>query len=304
MHSPPVPDRHRFHVVIVLQNQAEWLPACLAAAMAQTLPPAHVTLFDNLSAIQPGDETARGLEKTFPEVRVMRAPKPLSFAACCNRAAASHRDAATLLLLNADAIPAMTTLETIAAALAAQPSVAVMGCKVLGGDVETIEHLGSRMRGNGLPDHFGRGERDEGQYHGVREALSVQSAALAVRSEVWCELGGLDESFWPAYFEVADFCFRARAAQWKTAVACDATVTYFGHRVPDGLDTAGRRMFFLNRARFLRKHYSAADWIKRFAPDEARWLCNGASRGMKSQALLATVQGLIRNRPSLPQTVQ
>lgn len=296
-------DKLRFHVVVVLQEAGQWIHAALAATHAQTLTPRQVTLVDNLSCRRPGDPTPARLEAAFPGVRIMRDDRPLSFAACCNRAAAATREADYLLLLDATTVPSLVALERLAAAFNQMPSAAVMGCKVLGGDVETIQHLGSAMRGNGMIDHHGSGETDHGQYRGVLDVLSVQAAALAVRVEVWCELGGLDESFWPAHFEVADFCFRARAAHWRIGVACEATVTHFAEMPPAGLDARERRLFFMNRARFLRKHYRPTDWFRRFIPDELRWIAGGSSRGMRIEALTGTAAGLLRPQPAQPQMV-
>jgi GT2 family glycosyltransferase len=290
--------------MIVLQEGDEWIAACLAAACAQSLKPAHVTLIDLMGAIAPNDKTAADLAARNPGVQVLRPPSPLGTAACFNRAAALTRQSDYLLLLDSHAIPALDALERLAAAWADHPNVAVMGCKILGGDVETIAHLGSDMRGNAIPRHFGAGQRDTGQYRGVRDALSVQGAALAVRNDVWCELGGLDESFWPAHFEVADLCFRARGALWRVAVACDATVTYFGRRVPDELNAAERAIFFRNRTRFLLKHYRMREWCLRFAVDELRWILSPASRNMRWTALRALTGGILFPRRHAPQTVQ
>ena len=90
-----------------------------------------------------------------------------------------------------------------------------MGCKLLERDVETIQHVGVEIGGNGLPHNVGQGERDEGQYIDVFDMPSVTGAAMGIRADLWRRLGGLDEKFYPAYYEETDFCFRALMADYR-----------------------------------------------------------------------------------------
>ena len=290
----------RFHIIIVLAPHNEWIHGCLAAALAQSLPPAQISIVEDAVAPAEADRIA----EAFPSLQRIRHPEPLGFAAAINRAAARVRDAEFLLLLSPDGVLALDALEQLGMALRAHPNAGLMGCKVLAGDVETIQHVGSEMMGNAMPRDLGRGEVDSGQYGGVREVLGVQVAAVAVRPEIWCELGGLDESFWPSYFEIADYCFRLRAAHWRVGVACDATVTHFENAPPHGLRPEQRPLFFANRARFLRKHYRGKRWWNRYLPDELRWLVRAESRGMRLIAVRTMLAALVRPRSSRPQTVQ
>lgn len=273
----------RFHVIVVPASKTEYVEACLSAVLAQTLPPAVVTLFDNALV---GGSVGDLVSRNFRQVRVMRSHINLGFAAGNNRAAASIRDADFILLLDPDAIPALDVLENLARAFAEHTRAGVLGCKMLDRDVETIRHLGIQLSGNALPSDIGRGEPDRGQFSGIREVAGVQTAAMAIRAELWRELGGLDESFEPPFFEGLDFCFRARKAGWRVAVATDATVTHFRPWAPRRYDDSEKlEMFFRSRARFMRKHYGPLDWLVRYLPAEGKWLADVESKGMRALAL-------------------
>src|SRR5437867_927232 len=83
---------------------------------------------------------------------------------------------------------------------------------------KTLPHVGGALRPNALSYHLGEGEEDLGQYRGLLPCDYVQGAALAIRRSLWDELSGFDEGFYPAYFEEADLCRRAKNAGWDVAV--------------------------------------------------------------------------------------
>ena len=249
--------------------------------MALLPAPAEITVLDNAST----DDGAERARRSFPRVRVLESRENLGFAGGNNRAAQAVEDADVLLLLNPDTEPAADLIGRLADAFERGPKIGVLGCKVLEPDGKTIQHVGVRFRGNGLPSNLGQGEPDRGQYRGVRDSQSVTGAAMAVRAQTWRELGGLDERFWPAYYEETDFCFRARRAGWRVAVAREASVVHFDASADRRADWGHLEMFFRGRARFLFKHYRPRDWLLRYLPDELRWLLYWGSKGMRRVAL-------------------
>lgn len=276
----------RVHVIVQLSHSAQRAEACLYGLMAQTLAPWRVTIFDNASMSDVGELVARD----FPQFKLLRSPARLGLAAGHNRAAAAGRDADFILLLDPEAVLAVNALAELMDVFSRHPGLGVLGCKLLDRDVETIRSIGLELTENGLIESLGRGEPDRGQYRGLREAPGVSPAAMCARAEVWAELGGLDEAFEPAMYEGVDFCFRARAAGWRVAVACDATATHFNPWSLRRGDPEGLGMFFRGRARFLRKHFSRRDWLGRFLPGELRWLRDFDSQGMRAVALRSLAQ--------------
>ena len=56
---------------------------------------------------------------------------------------------------------------------------------------------------------MGNIEEDRGQYDNTAQCFWASGACMVVRSNVWRELGGLDEAFF-AHMEEIDFCWRAQ----------------------------------------------------------------------------------------------
>lgn len=85
------------------------------------------------------------------------------------------------------------------------------------------------------------------------------AAALALRRQILVELGGLDDSFYPAWFGDVDLAYRLRAAgqvirYWPSA--------RFEHELGSSVPTLGYGRFLWsyhsNLGRYLRKHHGAA----------------------------------------------
>jgi GT2 family glycosyltransferase len=271
----------RFHVIVVLNDDAPWAEICLASVLAQTLRPWKVTLFDNTAS----SAVAERVAERFPQARLMRSPVSLGVAGGFNRAAVSEPDADYLLLLDPAAVPALQAMERMSEIFDYSHEIGILGCRVLDRDVETIRNVGVTLSENGLPLEIGRGEPDRGQYSGVREVPCVQGAAIAVRQMLWSALGGFDERFHPTGFEGIDLCCRAREAGWRVAVDCDTIVTHFDPWTMRRTDRAGLEVFFRNRARFLFKHTHGRDWLRRYLPAELRWVRDLESAGMRAVAL-------------------
>ena len=288
------PSTFRFHVTIVLYNSARYIRECLAAVLAQSLPPCKITVLDNASA-DGGDDL---VANEFPEVHLIRSDCNYGFAGGHNRAAASFTGYDALLLLNPDAVLKADALERLAASLATHPRVGVLGAKALEADGRTIQHVGIRIKGNALTGPVGEGEPDTGQYRGLLPSPSVLGAAMAIRKETWNALGGLDEDFWPGYFEETDFCCRARRAGWQVAVNCDAEYLHL-HGTEDRVrDQAFLQMYFTNRARYMKKNYRLWEWAFRYLPAEIRWLTYWGSKGYRRLAVRSLWQVLTGHAPA------
>lgn len=95
---------------------------------------------------------------------------------------------------------------------------------------------------------------------------SIEQPAAAywlLRREAWQQIGGFDESFYPAWFEDVDFCKRLRSSGWQILFCQDCPVRHQGGY---SLATLGRSRFLSiyqrNLLRFLKKHHPKAyPWL-------------------------------------------
>ena len=74
---------------------------------------------------------------------------------------------------------------------------------------------------------LGKVEKDSGQYDTPADVLWVTGACLAVRTEVWDALGGLDDRFF-AHMEEIDLCWRMQLEGWRVTVVPESVVYHLG----------------------------------------------------------------------------
>ncbi|WP_416979220.1 glycosyltransferase [Streptomyces sp. T028] len=99
----------------------------------------------------------------------------------------------------------------------------------------TIASSGRRWTG------LDRREQDQGQHDHVRPVLSVSTAGMLIRRDVFEELGGFDRRL-PLMRDDVDLCWRATAAGHRVLVAPDAVVRHAeaASRERRAVDCAGR----------------------------------------------------------------
>jgi GT2 family glycosyltransferase len=195
-----------------------------------------------------------------------------------------------VIFLNPDTEVCEGWLENLCAAFA-DPAVGVVGCKILGEDGQTLQHMGGLVRANGLTEHIGRGEVDEGQYDQVSDVEYVTGAAIAIRRQVWDALGGFDTGYYPAYFEELELCWRARASGYRVVVEPKARVL---HLERGSFQKSGdfRSAYHRNRIRFVLRNFGIARFVFRSIPAELYWMLTAKPRRQFGIAISAYLRGL------------
>ncbi|MGI0016687.1 MAG: glycosyltransferase, partial [Nitrososphaera sp.] len=143
-----------------------------------------------------------------------------------------------LLFLNPDTELIDNALRKTLDCFEDHPEVGAIGCKMLNGDEEvdyqcaknmpTIANLifepyvsllfPGRMKSFVMRDWYHRDNR---------EVELLSGAYLAVRREVYEQVGLLDDSMF-MYVEDVDYCMRIRKAGWKLFYLADATIIHYG----------------------------------------------------------------------------
>jgi GT2 family glycosyltransferase len=244
-----------------------------------------------------------------PRTTWIAARQNLGFAGGVNRAL-RETTAPFVLLLNPDARPDPGALEALLDGFARLPGAAGLAPRLVGpgGDPQHRWQLRPLPRGRDLLGQalflpLPRGERRE-PVAGAKLAQPA-AAALALRRDVLLGLGGLDESFHPAWFEDVDLCRRLAAhghelRYWPAA--------QFRHGLGGSVATLGYGPFLWvytrNLVRYARRHHGRplAVAVRALVPAGAvaRWLLlplrrprRAASRGAAAQALLAVAAGAL-----------
>ena len=197
-------------VIIVTYNSASCLQPTLEALLSQEYANFEVILLDNASR-DASLAIAREFEGDRLRVLVSKINRGFSGG---NNDAVRASNGQIVFLLNPDAVlndaGALGEVAAVFAggAVAAEPG--IIGGKLLAEDGLTLLHCGGAVDACAHTALLGRGEEDNGQWDCPAEVDFVIGAALAIRRELWDELGGFDEDFAPAYYEDTDLCRRSR----------------------------------------------------------------------------------------------
>jgi GT2 family glycosyltransferase len=144
--------------------------------------------------------------------RVLTYSANLGFGAAVNQAAPVARGE-YLALLNDDCTVASGWLEALVDTARRRPRCGVVGSKALNTD-GSLQESGAIVWADGTTMLV-----DEGTslpFVDVERRVDYCSAvSMLVRRSVWDQVGGFDESYYPAYYEDVDLCFRAFNSGWE-----------------------------------------------------------------------------------------
>jgi len=229
---PALPRRdHHVTAVVVSHDGEVWLPAVLTTLAAQTRLPDTAVGVDTGST----DASPDLLAASFGAERTVRLEHRLGFGAAA-RTGLEHlgpRDhepfapdaVSWVWLLHDDSAPDVECLARLLDTADDNPSVAVLGPKVLGWhDRRLLLEAGVTISGSGRRvTGLERREHDQGQHDGTRDVLAVSSAGMLVRRDVWDRLEGFDPAL-PLFRDDLDFCWRAHRMGERVMVATDAVI--------------------------------------------------------------------------------
>lgn len=200
-------------VIILNWNGATLLRKYLPSVVANTGDVGHVIVADNGS----DDDSLKVLAEEFPEVEVWPFDRNHGFAGGYNIAVkrAAEEGYPYAVLLNSDVRTPEGWLEPLIDFMNKNRGVAAAQPKILSDTKpDTFEYAGAA---GGLIDRHGfpycRGrilgkcEKDHGQYDTPMYIFWASGAAMAVRTDLYLKVGGLDEKFF-AHMEEIDLCWR------------------------------------------------------------------------------------------------
>lgn len=273
-------------VVILNWNGEKFLKKYLPALVANT--PSHLPSPDGNSGVSiivadnsSSDNSIAFLQENYPQIKIIQLDRNYGFTGGYNRALAQV-EAEYFILLNSDILVPSGWLQPLIAFMDSNGKAGVCQPKMLmearhqqmsmeatgkedltglykadlsGGKYETFEYAGAcggYLDILGFPFCRGRVlstvEEDKGQYDTPAQCFWASGACMVVRSTLWRDLGGLDESFF-AHMEEIDFCWRAQLAGYQVWAVPQSHVFHVGGgTLPNN---SPRKLFFNYRNNLL-----------------------------------------------------
>lgn len=192
----------------------------------------EIVVADNKSP----DDTLKMLARWDDLVQVVALPENRDFSGGCNAGAAAARGE-VLVFLNNDTVVAPNTLMPLVEQ-ACEPGVGAAGLRLLYPD-GTLQHGSVAMVGNfgsATPFHvFHHRDGNLPAARGVYECDVVTGACLAVRAEVFHEIGGFDEEYHNG-FEDVDLCLRIRVSGHAVIYRGDLAIVHDEGSTRGGMD--------------------------------------------------------------------
>jgi GT2 family glycosyltransferase len=168
-----------------------------------------------------------------------------------NNLAARFARGRYLLLLNDDTVIEDGYIERLVRAVERDPLVGAAGGRILSID-GTVQEAGSVLWRDGWVAHVGAGlPAGSHGYNFVRYADYVSANGLLVDRHAWDAVGGLDERYFPAYYEDVDLCLALRNHGYRVVYEPRARLT---HLESQSTSTLFRGFLIIrNRGQFVQK---------------------------------------------------
>src|SRR5689334_7336167 len=242
-----VPEAPRLSIVIVCYGKREVTERCLetldAAFGSRIGADVELVLVDNASP----DDTRELLDSWSSRARVILLEENRNYAGG-NNVGARAASGEVLVLLNNDTEVGVGVLDALASE-ALDPTVGVAGMRLLYPD-GTIQHGGCAWwrapDGHVRPFHLFRHEAgDHPSALATFDCDFVTAACIAVRRELFLELGGFDEEFVNGWEDV-DLCVRARLAGFRVVYRGDLSLIHAeaATRTSGHDETPNEKIFF------------------------------------------------------------
>ncbi len=245
----PRPKSPRASVIVPVYNQLHYTLACLRALSdCGDATAFEVIVVDDASS----DATARVLPG-IPGLRYHRNPVNLGFIGACN-AGAELATGEFLVFLNNDTTVSPGWLDALLATFASHPDTGLAGSKLVYPDGR-LQEAGGIVFADGSGWNYGRFEDpSHPRFNFVREVDYCSGASIALRRDLFLQLGGFDSHYAPAYYEDTDLAMRIRAAGPKVRYQ-PASMVVHHEGISSGTDlrTGVKAYQVSNHAKFLQR---------------------------------------------------
>lgn len=210
--------------LIICSRNAKLLKRCLEAIAGHT---SHANREIVVVQHRTGDSAA--MDRLLDDSPCVRVPYagPFNFAAM-NNLGAGKATGGVLVFINDDVEPLASEWLAAMLAHARRQEVGAVGAKLLypSGAIQHVGMVTGIMEGAGHLHRNTFGARYWNWLPSTRNVSAVTGACLAMRKNVFEELGGFDESF-PVNYNDVDLCLRARQAGYEVIVEPAAVLRHY-----------------------------------------------------------------------------
>ncbi|MDR1294857.1 MAG: glycosyltransferase [Bifidobacteriaceae bacterium] len=273
-------------VSIVIPVYGHWAHtrACLLALAASDPEPS----FEVIVVDDAGPDHTADLLAGASGVTVIRHETNTGYVGACNTGIAAARGT-YIALLNNDTRVAPDWLAPLVETLT-DDGVGLVGAKLIYPDGQ-LQEAGGIIFSDGSGFNYGHGHPAANSEFNYRRVVDYCSgAAIVVRASILHELGGLDETFAPAYYDDTDLAFAVRAAGYSVVYDPRAVVIH-DEGVSHGTDesTGIKAYQVVNQLKFREKWAGVLTWQLPPAPE----LVERAARAHQGRDLVVVIDHLI-----------
>jgi GT2 family glycosyltransferase len=247
-----------FSIIIPTRDKIEYLQPCIESIEGRSDYPAQkieIIIVDNGSVELDTLSYLRALQ-TSGRAIVIRDDDKFNYSRLNNIAAARAAHEALLLLNNDTVVEDPLWLRRVATHVV-EPDVGVVGAKLLFPD-RTVQHGGVYLGIQGVAAHnlVGVNWNDpQLKLDLSREMSAVTGACLAIRRDVFFELGGLDENL-PVAFNDTLLCLASLKAGYRNIYVREPLLIHFESKSRGYDDTPERKAAFQLEARYARSRFN------------------------------------------------
>ena len=210
-------------IIVLNWNGRPYLAECLESLRSQSYDGPHqVVLVDNGSQ----DGSADLVEASFPEVRLIRSPVNLGFAAG-NNLAARQLDTELLAFLNNDTRTDPNWLDELVRSVTEASDIASAGGRILSWDGKTVDFMGGGATLTGLGMQFGYGQPASVDAPAA-DILFACGGSMIVKRDAYLQVGGLDDDYF-LFYEDVDLGWRFWLAGYRVRYAPGAIMYHRHH---------------------------------------------------------------------------
>lgn len=220
-------------ILIPVYGQLEITANCLrSVALVESRHSFEVLVLDDASP-----HPNMSILGSIPGLRYCRSDTNRGFLGNCNWGAQKARGR-VILLLNNDTIVDPHFLDPLVDTLESADDIGAVGSLLLYPD-GVVQEAGGIVWSDAAGWNYGRHDPgDNSRNLWLREVDYCSGASLAVRRDLWEQLGGFDTRYAPAYYEDTDLCFSLRELGYRTMFQPLSRVVHL-EGVSHGTDTSG-----------------------------------------------------------------